>query len=869
MKSISFDNPWLLLVAIPLLLLIIIPFLMAIRKENKSKSTTASIILHILIVVCVVLAAAGTIATTVMTETHVYVVADVSYSSHENLDKVDQYISELKEKLPENSKVGVICFGKDYVLHTPMGEDIATVKTAKVDDSATNISQALNYAATLFRGDVIKRVVLITDGKETNDDATAELIRSVENLHNNNVYLDAIYLDNNLPENAIEVQVSGVDFTPSTYMNHASDVSVLVESGFDGKATVSLSCNGEKVTDSAVTLSTGYNIVNFDLDTSASGTFDYEVTVQADGDLSPYNNAYRFTQTVAGNLHILLVSSDPADLEKAQALYGDFATIDAFINDPNVPCTIEEMCLYDEIILSNVDVRELKNYTAFVSAIDTAVSMFGKSLLTFGDLKLQSLKEEEVLEQLGDILPVKFGNSDQEAKLYGIVVDTSRSMQNASRLIMAKTAAIQLLNLLNDEDYVTVITFSGDVSVVQAPTKAYNRDEIAQMIMSIEPSQGTYIGLALEQAYQLMALQPYSERQIMLISDGMTYSLEPNNAPEVARKLREIDIYTSVLNTASSQGESAMKEIAASGGGYYYSVEDERDLEDLMFSKIADDLTESIIEGEAPVNIKIPNDEILLGISSFPPLQGFVYAKEKASATTVLSTEYEKSEGVTIQPPVYAYWNYGNGRVSSFTGTFTGKWVEGWEGSETLRFFTRMAEVNTPEERIDYPFTLNIDFDGTYSKVEIVPVTLNLNAKTTVTVTLPDGTTLEEVLTFDSSRYYYDFATPHLGKYAIEILYEYGGKSFTTHAFYNISYSPEYDRFVIFDPASLHEAIRNRGTVTEGAVPVIQNDENEVATYTVSYAVPLLIAAVALFVIDVFIRKIKWKDIVSLFGKKA
>ena len=74
---------------------------------------------------------------------------------------------------------------------------------------------------------------------------------------------------------------------------------------------------------------------------------------------------------------------------------------------------------------------------------------------------------------------------------------------------------------------------------------------------------------------------------------------------------------------------------------------------------------------------------------------------------------------------------------------------------------------------------------------------------------------------------------------------------------------------MIFDAASLHECIRNRGTVTEGAVPLIENDATEVATYTVSYAVPLLIAAVVLFVVDVFIRKIKWKDILSLFGKKA
>ncbi|MBE6585093.1 MAG: VWA domain-containing protein [Ruminococcaceae bacterium] len=871
MRNISFDNPWLLLVAIPLLLLIVIPFVIAIRKENKSKSAAVSLVLHLLIVVLLVLAAAGTMATTVITETHVYVVADVSYSAHENLDKIDGYIADLQNKLPENSKVGIICFGKDYTELTPMGGEILSVKEAKVDDSATHISLALNYVSTLFRDDVIKRVVLITDGKEANEEATAEFIRAVENLHSRNVYIDAVYLDDNLPDGATEVQVSGVDFTASTYQRHESTANVLLQSGFDGQATISLYRDGGKVADSAVTLTKGYNIVNFDLNTATPGTFDYEVKVTADGDQSPYNNAYRFTQTVSGQLKVLLISSIPEDLSKAQALYGDKAIITPFINNPNVPYTIEDICTYDEIILSSVDIRTLRNYSAFVYAVDIAVSQFGKSLVSMGDLVLQNKGEEdEVLTKLSDMLPVKFGNSDQDAKLYGIVLDTSRSMQNLSKLSIAKSAAIQLLNLLSDDDYVTVIAFSGDVSVVQSPTKAVNRDEIARMIMDVEPSQGTYIGLALEQAYQLMALLPYEQRQVMLISDGMSYSLEPNNAVEVAKKLRESDIYTSVLNTVSTQGEPNMKAIAAAGGGYFYNVVDEGELDELMFSKIADDLTESVIEGEAPVNVAIKTDAVMEGITNLPPLMGFVYAREKASATTVLTTDYQKTDEVTIHPPVYAYWSYGNGRVSSFTGTMTGKWMSAWESTEGVRFLSNLLETNVPKERIDYPFTLNVTFDGTYSQVEIIPVTLNPYAQTTVKLWMPGAEEpITEILTFDSTRYFYDFATPDLGKYIIEILYEYDDKAFSATSIYNISYSPEYDRFVIFDAASLHECIRNRGTVTEGEVPLIENNKDEIATYVVSFAVPLFIAAVALFVVDVFIRKIKWKDIRSLFGKKA
>ena len=71
MKNVSFDNPYLLLLAIPILLLIIIPFIIAIRKENRSKSTVASFIIHLIIVCLVTLAAAGTMITTILTETRI------------------------------------------------------------------------------------------------------------------------------------------------------------------------------------------------------------------------------------------------------------------------------------------------------------------------------------------------------------------------------------------------------------------------------------------------------------------------------------------------------------------------------------------------------------------------------------------------------------------------------------------------------------------------------------------------------------------------------------------------------------------------------------------------------------------------------
>ena len=81
-------------------------------------------------------------------------------------------------------------------------------------------------------------------------------------------------------------------------------------------------------------------------------------------------------------------------------------------------------------------------------------------------------------------------------------------------------------------------------------------------------------------------------------------------------------------------------------------------------------------------------------------------------------------------------------------------------------------------------------------------------------------------------------------------------------------YYPEYNAFTVFDISSVHDFMRNRGNVyTDGNVD-LELDMNTVATYEYSLRIPLLVAAVALFVIDVFIRKTRWKDIKSIFRRK-
>lgn len=252
MNSISFTNPYLLFVGIALLAVVLVPFFLSIKKIGFNFHNITSLVIHGVLAVLVTLALAGMTLTLVMTETDVYVLADCSYSSIKNLDTVDTYIKDLNKNLPDNSKLGIICYGKDYEVLTNLGEKIKSVSENNIDDTQTNIRPALEYTTTLFNDDAIKRIVIISDGGETNQKSISGLISDYEER---NIHIDAIFLDNNLKEDADEFQISDVSYNPKTYIGKDENVTITVDSNKKVMtANLNLYHNNEVVSNQTVRL---------------------------------------------------------------------------------------------------------------------------------------------------------------------------------------------------------------------------------------------------------------------------------------------------------------------------------------------------------------------------------------------------------------------------------------------------------------------------------------------------------------------------------------------------------------------------------------------------------------------------------------
>ena len=267
----------------------------------------------------------------------------------------------------------------------------------------------------------------------------------------------------------------------------------------------------------------------------------------------------------------------------------------------------------------------------------------------------------------------------------------------------------------------------------------------------------------------------------------------------------------------------------------------------------------------------IENDELA---SKKNYVNDYLFAVEKGSAVTVLTVNYNRLSKPSQEPyqaPLYSYRAYGNGRVSTFTSAMSGNWVSGIETSIREKLFTNIMQTNIPAEKTNYPFILDVAKEDGYSQITLTPETMRLDAVTGIEVTKPDGAVVSGVFTVLTSNFGYTLETPDTGKYVIKVKYSYGGYEYEAERTLNISYSSEYDSFALYDAAVLHKAIGANGKVSENGKLTIVNDDKEVGLYNLSLNLPLLSACVALYAVDIAVRKLKWEDIRSFFkrGKKV
>ncbi len=887
MNNINFDNPLLLLVLLPLLAVVAVPFFIAVRKDNVNLHNVLSLILHVVMCVCVSLAISGMSYEKVITETNVYVLADISYSAEHSLDEVQQSVNKIAGKLPKNSKMSVICFGRNYQMISDLGDGVPDVKSAdKVDRSATDIASVLRYAGNIFDEGVIKRIIVVTDGAETV--SSNNIVKVVGSLSERGILVDAVYIDDNIPDDAREIQVDAVDAVSSTYLGKDEEAKILlrVNAGGDGResarvnAYVSLFADGELITRKAVSLYDGLNTVSLPLSTSETGVIKYEVKVEpeTDGaDYSPYNNAYSFTQRITDERNVLFIGGSARDISAGKAIYGEKDV--TYISNPSrVPLGIEDMCEYDEIALCNFDVRTIPACDMFLSSLAALVDDYGKTLTTYGNTFIQEddpAQENTPLKKLQELLPVRIGNFDQDKRLIAIVLDVSLSMGFNSRFAVAQKAAVELIKSLNATDTVMVVGFSGVIDELLPPTALTATKVIIERINEATVQNGTNLSAALTHTYELMPRR-YHDRQVIIISDGLDPAKDRAAAKSKALEMSTDNVSVSALGVYPTADDSKflndlVKNSAQKTGAFYKSITHESQAQGVIQS-ISEETRQIRMEGDYEVSVQSPDDEVLRGVTSLGNIGGFWYsqAKDTEQTETVLTAKYFRDKITSFDVPLYVYWNGGGkGKVVSFLSDISSLWTASWtEGSGGERFLENIPSATLPDERITAPFILDIDGKGNSTLLSVkASASLPKGAEFRATVKAPDGLQYSKLLAFDSDSYIATFTTDSPGTYSVHLEYDYNDLHYESDAEFTIPYYAEYDSFASYSKSQLYRLLSENGKILElDEISVLDLSNTKYTVYTFSFTLILMIICAVLFVVDVIVRLIRWQDIKSFFN---
>lgn len=163
------------------------------------------------------------------------------------------------------------------------------------------------------------------------------------------------------------------------------------------------------------------------------------------------------------------------------------------------------------------------------------------------------------------------------------LVDVSGSMDSDDKLDLLKSGLVQLLEKLNPNDRISLITYSGDVKKLLESTPVREKDKIKSAIKKLNASGCTAGGKALKMAYEeaLANYDPKFNNRVIMGTDGdfNVGVTDDESLVEMVEKYASKGIYMTCLGFGSGNlNDSMMEKISNAGNGTYYYIDSEKEM---------------------------------------------------------------------------------------------------------------------------------------------------------------------------------------------------------------------------------------------------------------------------------------------------
>ena len=753
---ISFSHPWLLFLLLAALLITLIPHLRINKKYRRNRNRIVSLVLHLIILTLSILVLSGIKFeyTEKNEQNEILLLVDMSDSNEKVEQDRDDCVNAILDYNVEKKyfyKIGIVTFGFDQEYAVPLTTNFNglynTYKNADLPDtSATDIAAALSYAKGLFTYPETSKIVLITDGKET-DEKAMNVIRSVSA---EGTKVDVCYIDSFSEEK--DLQIYDV-VQPDTHisLNTKVDFSFKVKSSHSEKVNDVVYDNGVAKEETEIVLNTpGVGEFVLQHEFTEIGIHELKFAIKDLEDAVLQNNVYSTFVNIEKFNKILVLESEEGSSELLKNTLSqnneyevDVLNIKSDLTE--IPNSVDKLREYDQVILNNVMNEELPTNIVqgsskqidFVDILYEYVEVYGGGLLTTagtdGD-ELHAYNRDDLYgTKLQSMLPVQAIDYTPPLGVM-IIVDKSGSMSSSggggkTLLQIAIDGCQTALDSLTERDMVGVMTLSTseDQSVLLGLTPRSQEPKIRAAINSLDDDANgaTDFYPAISKASALLNAQKnLAKKHIIIISDAGAGDKVGESGYKIYAELadkqyKENGITTSIVVVGSSYTDDDIASVKyATEGlngekpGHYYIIKNalseiaESLRTDLQVPEIKDvnyndyyatanDFKySSIFEG---VDLETNEDKSKRVDFKYTAFTG---TKVKSSDYLVLSGEYSV--------PIYAQWKFGAGTVGSLMVDVNGKWSNDmFASSSGVRLLKNIINEVMPTKNI-HPSSIDI-----------------------------------------------------------------------------------------------------------------------------------------------------------------
>ncbi|MEC9373459.1 MAG: VWA domain-containing protein, partial [Planctomycetota bacterium] len=668
---------------------------------------------------------------------------DASGARRESLEVVREWFARAADERGTDDLFGLVAFdGEAMAVLAPRvggrGTGQYSVEDAPLDvriREGTDIAAGIRLASAMFPPDAARRLVLVSDGNQTEGDALSAARESARAEAGGTIPIDVLPITSAVRR---ETMLEFVDSPPRAASESTIAVRVGLRSTTDETSGVlrlfregqAVDLNGEAAgTGRRISWSGERYVESIDVRLDETPIHRFEAFFEPDDPgadtLADNNRGQAFTVT-PGRGRVLLVDGagegapEGAAAPLVNALRETGIEVE-LVPPAAIPSDLLSMHAYDLVMFNNVAADETPRSAQGLLA-DYVEQLGGGFVMIGGPDSFGAGGWNGT--PLEEILPVRLDLPEQlimPSAAIMIVLDASGSMGwtvlggSRTQQDIANEGAALAIETLDESDLVGVIAFSNRHRTVVPLGPNTDSGRNASLVRGISSDGGTNLYPALDEAGTALRGVDAQIKHVIVLSDGRSQG-SPEAGVRVAQRMREDGITVSTIAVGDSADTETLRRIASQGGGTYHRVIDPNALPRVFIREVRVVRKPLIREAAFDPVVRATGSPLTAGLGDdWPRLLGLVLTQSREEPNITYAAMAPGGE------PLVAHWNVGLGQVAAFTSD-ANVWARDWLDWPGYRqFWTQVARtIARPATSNRYEMSSEIVDDRLHVRLEAV-----------------------------------------------------------------------------------------------------------------------------------------------------